>query len=323
MSKRIDYIDVIKGLTIFGVVWVHTVCPQWLTPLLVNSIFFFLAGFFFKRKPLKNFLSEKVRSLLIPFSFFYLISYPFRILLHYWDNRTLTTFDWGCLFDVFECSARPDYLFVNVPLWFLLCIFVIQILYYFISYLNKWWIAIIALLCLCFKSFFHSIPAPFMMNVAFYYLGFFALGNLVGKPWIEKLKDIRFRKVSLLISLFLFVALFIPIDALSGWWHEMAYHVKLFMVFFILMSVASWLNEKRWLSLVRFYGENSLTILGVHVLPLIILIRLTNKVFGYCTPMMGFVQSIIVMAVMYGVILFCNKYIPFLVGKKVSSGAAG
>lgn len=74
MSKRIDYIDVIKGLTIFGVVWVHTICPQWLTALLVNFIFFFLSGFFFKRKPLKTFFREKVGTLLIPFSFFYLIS---------------------------------------------------------------------------------------------------------------------------------------------------------------------------------------------------------------------------------------------------------
>ena len=323
MNGRIDYIDVIKGLTIFGVVWVHTVCPQWLIPLLVNSIFFFLSGFFFKRKPLKTFVCEKVRSLLIPFSFFYLISYPFSIVVHYWDNRTLGTFDWGCLFDVFECSVETDYLFINVPLWFLLCIFVIQILYYFISYLNKWMIAIIALLCLGLKSLFYSIPAPFMINAAFYYLGFFALGNLVGKPWIEKLKDIRFRKVSLGVSLFLFAALFIPIDDLSGWWHDMAYQVKLFMVFFILMSVASWFNEKRWLSLVRFYGENSLIVLGVHVVPLLIIRRITIAVFGYCTPLMGFVQSIIVMAVMYVVILFCNKYIPFLVGKKVSSGGAG
>ena len=323
MHKRIDYIDVIKGLTIFGVVWVHTVYPQWLTPLLVNSIFFFLSGFFFKRKLLKTFFREKVRSLLIPFSVFYLISYPFRVLLHYWDNRKLTTFDWGCIFDVFECSAKTDYLYVNVPLWFLLCIFVMQILYYFISYLNKWWIAIVALLCLGLKSLFYSIPAPFMINAAFYYLGFFALGNLVGKPWIEKLKDIRFRKVSLGVSLLLFAALFIPIDALNGWWHDMAYHVKLFMVFFVLMSVASWFNEKRWLSLVRFYGENSLIILGVHVIPLIIIKRITIALFGYCTPMMGLVQSIVVMAVMYGVILFCNKYIPFLVGKKVPSGAAG
>lgn len=136
MNGRIDYIDVIKGVTIWAVVWFHTSHPSWLTALLVNSIFFFLSGFFFKRKSLKTFISEKVRYILVPFSFFYLVSYPFRILMHYWDNRTLRTFDWGCLFDVFECSAKTDYLFVNVPLWFLLCFFVISILYYFISYLN-------------------------------------------------------------------------------------------------------------------------------------------------------------------------------------------
>jgi hypothetical protein len=162
-----------------------------------------------------------------------------------------------------------------------------------------------------------------MINAACYYLGFFALGNLVGKPWIEKLKDIRFRKVSLGVSLLLFATLFIPIDALNGWWHNMAYHIKLFMVFFILMSVASWFNEKRCLSLVRFYGENSLTILGLHVIPLILMIRITNAVFGYCTPFMGFVQSVIVMAIMYVVILYCNRFLPFLVGKKVRSGVAG
>lgn len=123
------------------------------------------------------------------------------------------------------------------------------------------------------------------------------------------------------MSLLLFATLFIPIDALNGWSHDMIYQMKLFMVFFILMSVASWFNEKRWLSLVRFYGENSLTILGFHVIPLIVMKRISNALLGYNTPLIGFVQSIIVMAVMYVVILFCNKYIPFLVGKKVSSGA--
>lgn len=323
MSKRIDYIDVIKGVTIWLVVWFHTAHPWWLTVLLVNSIFFFLSGFFFKRKPLKKFLREKVRYILLPFLFFYLISYPFVILMHYWDYRTLMSFDWGCMFDVFSFATRTDYLCMNVPLWFLLCFFVVQILYYFISYINKWLIAIIALLCLGMKSIFMAIPTPFMINAACYYLGFFALGNLVGKPCIEKLKDIRFRRISLGVSLLLFAALFIPIDTLSGWWHDMAYHIKLFMLFFILMSVASWFNGKRWLSSVRFYGENSLIILGFHIIPLIVMIRITNALFGYCTPFMGFVQSIIVMAVMYVVILFCNKYIPFLVGKKVRSGVAG
>ena len=316
MNKRVDYIDHIKGLTIWAVVWFHTVHPTWLTATLVNSVFFFLSGYFFRRKPIRTFLKEKVKTILIPFVFFYLISYPYRIFEYFWDNRTLSGFNWMCLLDVFKFQPQTDYLFVNVPLWFLLCLFFVQMLYYFVSYLDKRIIAVIALLCLGLKEVFMSIPSFFMINAAFYSLGFFALGNLLGKPWIERLKDVRFRKVSLIISLLLFAMLFIPINSLNGWWYETAYHVKLFMVFFILMSVASWFNEKRYMSLLRFYGENSLNILGLHLIPLIVLKRITNAVFGETTIFAGFVQSIIVMAVMYVVILFCIRYIPFLVGKK-------
>ncbi|MEE0805097.1 MAG: acyltransferase family protein [Prevotellamassilia sp.] len=312
--KRIDYLDAIKGIAIFGVVWVHTSHPDWLT---LNYIFFILGGFFFKRKSLKIFLREKIQYILLPFLFFYLVSYLFRIVVHYWDYRSLTSFEWGCIFDVFDCATQWDYLFVNVPLWFLLCFFVIQILYYFVSYLNKWLIAILALLCMGLKSVFMSVPTPFMINVACYYIGFFAIGNLIGKAWIEKLKDLRFRKLTIGISFISFLALFVPINTLNECCYGTAYHIKLFMVFFVLMSVFSWLNEKSYLSTVRFYGENSLTILGIHVMPLIVVIRITNAIFGYCTPFMGFIQSVIVMAIMYVVILFCNKYIPMLVGKKV------
>lgn len=314
MSKRVDYIDVIKGIAIFGVVWRHTACPSWLT---LNFIFFILGGFFFKRKPLKTFLYEKVRYILIPFAFFYAVSYVFRIGMHYWNNGSMDSYHWGCLLNVFRISAKTDYLFVNIPLWFLLCFFTVQVLYYFISYLDKRIIFVIAILCICFRKFFFSVPAPFMINAAFHFLGFFALGNLVGKLWIERLRDTRFRKVSLVLSLFMFAALFIPIGNLHGWSHNAVYHLKLLIAFFIIMSVASWFNEKSYLSFVRFYGENSLTVLGLHTLPLVVVNKFTLMFFGECTPFMGFIQSVIVMAVMYVVILLCNKYIPFFVGKKV------
>lgn len=317
MKTRVDYIDLIKGLTIFGVIWVHTCCPEWLTPLLVNSIFFFLSGIFFSRKPLREFLSTKVRTMLIPFLFFYLISYPFQMVVHYWDNRTLNNFDWGCIWDVFEISARTDYLFVNVPLWFIICLFVIQVIYNFVSYLDKRLIAVLAVLCLMAKDLFYSFPAPFMINAAFYYMGFFALGNVFGKPWIEELKDKRFRYISLLLSVgFMAIVIAFNYSFTSDWVEQQVKHIKLFMVFFTLMSVASCFNGNKHLSLLRFFGENSLIILGIHVLPLIIIKRISMKLFGDCTPMMGFVHSIICIAIMYVVILFCNRYIPFLVGKR-------
>ena len=317
MKARVDYIDLIKGFTILGVVWVHTYCYSWLTPILVNSIFFFLSGFFFRRKSFLEFLKTKVHTMLIPFVFFYMLLYPFRMIVHYWDYRTLTTFDWGCIGDVFDISSKTDYLFVNVPLWFIVCLFVIQLMYYFVSYLDKRLVIVIAILCLVFEDFFFSFPAPFMINAAFYYMGFFAIGNLIGKPWMEKLKDVRFRRVSLFLSVVLMVVLIgVKIDSTSAFIQQQILHLKLFMLFFVLMSIASWFNGNKYLALIRFFGENSLTILGLHVLPLIIIKRISFKLFGDGTPMIGFVHSIICMAIMSVLILFCNKYIPSLVGKK-------
>ena len=267
INKRVDYVDIIKGIVIFGVVWVHTACPNWLTALLVNSIFFFLSGIFFKRKPFNVFIREKVQSIIVPFLFFYLLSFLYRIIEHFWDNRTLVSFEWECIFDVFKFVSHLDYLFVNVPLWFLLCLFSIQILYYFISFLDKRLIAVVVLLCFVFRDFTSSIPSFFMFNGACYYLCFFALGNLVGKPWIEKLKDIRFRQMSLWISILLSAILLIPIGGFEEWLYDICYHVKLLMVFFILMSIASWFNGK--LSLIRYFGKKSLIILGFHVLDLL------------------------------------------------------
>lgn len=77
-KTRIDYIDAIKGIVIFGVVWVHTSHPDWLTPILVNSIFFFLSGIFFKRKPINTFILDKTKKSVdtIRFFLFDILSIP-------------------------------------------------------------------------------------------------------------------------------------------------------------------------------------------------------------------------------------------------------
>lgn len=68
---------------------------------MVNSTFFFMSGIFFKTEPFNAFMKKKAKTLLIPFIVFYLLSYPFRIIVHYWDFRTISTFEWKCIFDLF------------------------------------------------------------------------------------------------------------------------------------------------------------------------------------------------------------------------------
>ena len=104
-SNRLAYIDLFQGIAIIGVVWVHShIPPSWLTPFLVNSIFFFISGCFFNRRQdsFYNLIIKNTKRILIPFLFFYVLSYPFRIIVHFWDYRTLSNFDWLCVFDVFH-----------------------------------------------------------------------------------------------------------------------------------------------------------------------------------------------------------------------------
>ena len=54
-SKRIDYIDLVKGIAIIGVVWSHTIHPQWYNVTYINALFFFLSGFFSKKNHFQNF----------------------------------------------------------------------------------------------------------------------------------------------------------------------------------------------------------------------------------------------------------------------------
>ena len=68
-SKRIDYIDLIKGIAIIGVVWSHTVHPQWYNVTYINALFFFLSGFFFKEEPFPAFLKKESQNAHYPIHF--------------------------------------------------------------------------------------------------------------------------------------------------------------------------------------------------------------------------------------------------------------
>lgn len=324
-KKRIDYIDLIKGITMFGVVWLHSIaCPQWLTATLVNSTFFFLSGIFFKTEPFHEFVKKKSRTLLVPFIVFYILCYPYRMIVHYWDFRSLATFDWKCILDIFDICGRSDYLFVNVPLWFILCLFFVQIIYYFISKLNKIAIVLIVLLTIIFKNFiYYDIPTPFMINNACYWVGFFAAGNLCGKFIIGKMEIIRNRIILFIISLVTIFGLCLTNSYLdSDYATDLIYQLKMYAVFGILFSAGSCFDGWKMLSPIRFIGLNSLPMLCMHIPVLIIFGRIFYKITNHNPQIIhGLICTILTCIVCYFLIIFCNKHCPAIVGKMAKSNS--
>ena len=224
-SNRIAYIDLFKGIAIIGVVWVHShIPPSWLTPFLVNSIFFFISGCFFNRRQdsFYNLIIKNTKRILIPFLFFYVLSYPFRIIVHFWDYRTLSNFDWLCVFDVFHQHIAirkfPDIIIV-----------------------------LIAAACLFLKSFFYSIPSFFMINVSLYWLGMFALGNILGQRFIKLLNKKSFNKyIFILISSLIYIILFstklLYTEVILA---DIFVHLNMLLLILILFSMSSLLVQYR------------------------------------------------------------------------------
>lgn len=130
MTKRIQYIDSVKGLCIIWVVWFHTLHPSFVDAYYHVPFFFFISGFYINNK--KDFITKRFKRLIIPHIKYFIAMYPFWILLHLWDYRTISNFNWDALFYLFSVS-EDRFIAWNGPLWFLPILFVLSIIEYFIN----------------------------------------------------------------------------------------------------------------------------------------------------------------------------------------------
>lgn len=234
-----------------------------------------------------------------------------------WDNRSLEGFRWSCIFDVFSIVPQSDYLFVNVPLWFLLCLFVIQLIYYFLSLLPRWVIITLIIGVLLSKKTLLGIASPFMFNNALYWGGFYALGHLTGHKYMEFISTWpkKLTIAGILATVFLLVYFMLEWH-LSAFSDKVFLHAKIILFTYLLIVLFSCLNNNRHLRFLRFYGSNSLIVLGMHVLILIPIERLSFKLTMTHSPWLGLCHSIITAIILVFIIRWMNKYIPQLVAKK-------
>lgn len=222
-KSRIAYIDLAKGICIIMVVLYH-VAKYYDTSLLVNSFFklirmplyFFLSGVFFKNySGLVDFIKRKTNKLLIPFVFWYLLlSVSFSLLMFHAFGIKLDRFDdTTFLGSLFAFWAKED--FPNSAIWFLLCLFYVNLLFYNVFLLashfktekGKFWILLLfSMLCggIGFIFCFTKTNLPAFLDSAFTSVPFFCFGYLI-KNHTKILVPNKYDKHLLLISLALFI----------------------------------------------------------------------------------------------------------------------
>ena len=132
-AKRIEFIDLAKGVCILLVVLQHiglNVNPLGMVSMRI-PLYFVLSGLFFKDYGgLREFVVKKLNRLLLPFMFFYLFGYG----IYYFINILFPNAGIYGVFDVYGILSFVDKrVYFNGPIWFLLALFWANLIFCIVS----------------------------------------------------------------------------------------------------------------------------------------------------------------------------------------------
>lgn len=324
MSKRIEYIDYLKGLSIIWVIWYHTTHPAFVDYSFRIPLFFFVSGIFFRPYPLKKFLSKKINTLIIPFIFFYIIYYLFYIALWFIKYKNLTEFDFSNIFQLFGLYKGYENFVINPPLWFICALLNLQILLYLIVRIinNKIAITLVAI-ALTLLGIFYSfeIPTPFMIGRSLNYFIYYTMGYLIGSnisSLVSKFKFSPKSKLLLIISSLTIVSCVILkqfIPEICDYVIKFINYVEIFAIIIVLMFLFNAIYKYSVFSPFKFFGINSYIVLGMHEIYHTINYIIIRNAFGEVTVSLGIIQTIVTLLMLWPTILLLNKFVPKLVGK--------
>lgn len=125
--KRIEWIDSLKGFGIFCVTFGHLSCNYLLETHIYSFhmfLFFFLSGFLHNNSQgsFRKYISKKTKALFVPFMLWNILSCLVGLLLKNTVSETIRLF---FLLDGVICW--------NAPIWFLLLLFMAEIVFFFIE----------------------------------------------------------------------------------------------------------------------------------------------------------------------------------------------
>lgn len=319
-NKRLGWVDLAKGICILIVVFdhctlghLHYFAKEQLLSFFM-PLFFLLSGLFFR--PYENFwafLKRKINKLMVPFVFFLVLTSMLPFLI-------------GHRYIPWEDYLFESIIVYNSPLWFLLCLFFVSIMFYFIHRVakcvsGKYYVLIALLLSFAIGYFgiwlgIVRIRLCLYLDAAFTLLPFYAFGwwlfnstDFISSP-ISLKRDLPIAAISMIV-LWLFA---VPYE----WFTNKLFPVAVYELYLcgiagslLVLVCSKWLVSVKPVST---WGRFSLVILCVHYPILIFLVTfLSPYLHGYA---FAFVAFLIVMGVTHFMIAPMVKYLPHVTGQK-------
>lgn len=316
-KKRIEFIDLAKGVCILMVVVGHTIYFR--IPGLNSMrmpLYFILSGLFFKDYGgFINLLLKKINKILVPFLFFYLMGYLLFYLFE-WLTPGLIKSDARSILDVF--TQRQWF---NGPIWFLLALFWANLMFCIVS-LNIKKEAIRALIVGCIGVFGAALGKtevflPCNIDSAMTAIPFFYFGYLLKKtPLLYPNKYDKFNLLWVMLLYAVSVEIEIAFDNPRLGFHSNFIVGNYFVILCIsitsVMAALFLCKIVKGLPFVSYFGRYSIIPLCVHHLiyrPIKLLLAQFNISEG------GYV-AILTILICWACIPLCIKFIPWFTAQK-------
>lgn len=332
MQKRIEFIDLAKGICISLVVLWH-VLGLALSSDAIMIMFFFrmplyfiLSGLFFKTYDgFFPFVKKKTNKLLIPFAFVFLvIIIPSIFLKGRMSGIEITTNSFG------DYNKARLALGIDTSAWFLVCLFIVNIIFYAIFLVSSQKIKNITILCIAcgfigFGMNSRGLYLPLWIDSALTVMPFFLCGYLS-----RNYSDILYGKINVkniiqfvLCTTILLAAFYLlengELPSINYYYND--YGVKMISLYlggitgtYCVLLLAKYLKH---VLVISYIGRYSIIVLLTHQ-PFLFVIR--NILYKLNISQEGVICNLSIFMVIIFVsvptIRFCIKYLPYFFAQK-------
>lgn len=340
-ANRYEYIDITKGIGILLVVWAHILLVGWTHRFIYAfhmPLFFFMSGYLFnsvKYHSFKDFLKKRFRRLIIPYLIYSVSTWAIWAIFRYLTHSNVESYFMPLLQTVIA-QGSGEFLVHNSALWFIPCLFAVEIIYYYICKAGD--IAAIVL-CIAF-AVFNSIMAsifgesymftlPWNLDAAFYALPFYGIANIIHKhhsneQLLAKVNQNRIIAITttvVLTAILYYLSVFFQECSMGSSSYQCEIYVFIFRAFigcFALiifsMLLANLHVPKFITNSLSWCGKNSLDIMCLHIpikgFAIILATKLIHPTIEVSeSGPLSTIVFIVTMLVCIPITIFINRYI--------------
>lgn len=340
--KRNIILDILRGLGIFCVVFAHTLNNSLTNVIYLfhMPLFFFINGLtmsysFKKSTNFKDYILKKIKAIIIPYFIFCCLSILYWILI---ERNIRGQFDVSIIsnvINIFVAKTDAQLYAFNIVLWFLPCLFISNIIFYFIMKFKsdyiKFFVSIL-LFGIGYVLCINKIILPLSFETSLIGTFFIVAGYL----FIIHISDkISLKKITIPNTIFLILCIIgIGICIRFNCYVNMLDHtygnVILFLIgsfsgIYICLFISILLHQIKFnifLNLFSYFGKNSVIIMCCHEPIKRIVLYIFSKIINMDIEILrmdiffSIIIVVIILAILVPIIYVINNYLSFVIGKK-------